>query len=607
MAQLLISIFSELDNKAGIGIIDNKKGLVYLQVENFSGQTNLKQIRGIQVFQNRLYAVTPNSLRIYSVEEKGKKPVFNLDKEVVFPEWLLGGKEQADLIPLHVSSKYNRIYIGCNNLASIDELDLEGNFLQRTHLWEMDGLTFDLSKPKKGLYRFGHIRSITENRQGRIYVTIASVSGSDHGVLLDFSNGEVILENLLAPHNGVVIEDSIYILNIGASLVQKYVVSAGEKIGLAWSKNVIPIDQSDIGKRILLRGLAIDDGKVYTSVFNMEKRAENRLPASVYMFNASDGQLLGGVQISEFGEFKAPKVLGIIKSPFEFLPEQTGAVVFEGNNRIVYNEINKRAERVFDGMNTSPSRNHVVIKATNLSLSYKRSSYFRFGANKHLRKAKNFWALQDISFEIYDGEVIGLIGRNGSGKSTLGMLMGGTMTPDMGTIEITGKSQLLSLGVGFRGELTGRENVFINATLLGMNKKEVEARMDEIEKFAELDEFIDEPVRTYSAGMKSRLSFAVATTLEPDILILDEVLSTGDQSFRAKAEQRMLMMQHKAKTVIMVSHNSSLLRKLCSRVIWLEKSRLIMDGQPEVVIDQYDEFSLDPDSWLQKNLSPQKK
>ncbi len=236
-----------------------------------------------------------------------------------------------------------------------------------------------------------------------------------------------------------------------------------------------------------------------------------------------------------------------------------------------------------------------------VGLCFERSARKFLSFNKALSKKKKFWALQEISFTVHEGETLGVIGRNGSGKSTLSMICGGVLLPDRGNITVHGRVQLLALGVGFKNELSGRENVYISASLLGIGKKEIQSMMDDIEAFAELGEFMDEPVRTYSSGMRSRLGFAVATAVKPDILILDEILATGDKVFKDKAMRRMKEMRDLARSVIVVSHNPGQLRKLSTKVLWLEKGRMVMLGDPKEVLNAYNNFCKNPVKWMENN------
>lgn len=248
--------------------------------------------------------------------------------------------------------------------------------------------------------------------------------------------------------------------------------------------------------------------------------------------------------------------------------------------------------------NQSPS----TVIFEDVGLCFERAARKFLSFNKKLRSKKSFWALQDVSFTVCEGETLGVIGRNGSGKSTLSMICSGVLIPDKGKVRINGRTQLLSLGVGFKNELSGRENVYISGSLLGLSKKEIKDKMCEIEEFAELGEFMDEPVRTYSSGMRSRLGFAIATAVKPDILILDEILATGDKAFQDKAMRRMREMRGLARSVIVVSHNPGQLRKLSTKVLWLEKGRMIMLGEPKEVLNAYDSFCQSPTKWLKNHL-----
>ena len=245
------------------------------------------------------------------------------------------------------------------------------------------------------------------------------------------------------------------------------------------------------------------------------------------------------------------------------------------------------------------SRPTVIFDA--VGLCFKRAARKLLSFNKNLRNKKTFWALQDVSFTVYEGETLGVIGRNGSGKSTLSKICSGVLIPDKGKVIVNGRAHLLALGVGFKNELSGRENVFISGSLLGLNPKEIKARMSEIETFAELGEFMDEPVRTYSSGMRSRLGFAVATAVKPDILILDEIMATGDKAFQDKAIRRLRDMSGLARSIIVVSHNPGQLRKLSTRVLWLEKGRKLMLGKPQKVLNAYGSFCQSPAKWLKRH------
>ncbi len=201
---------------------------------------------------------------------------------------------------------------------------------------------------------------------------------------------------------------------------------------------------------------------------------------------------------------------------------------------------------------------------------------------------KDFWALQDINFEIKRGEAVGIIGRNGAGKSTLLKILSRITEPTRGRFEIFGRvSSLLEVGTGFHPELTGRENVYLNGTILGMKRREVRAKFDEIVAFSGVEKFIDTPVKHYSSGMQVRLAFAVAAHLEPEILIIDEVLAVGDSVFQAKCIDKMTEVAQSGRTILFVSHNMQAVKQLCTRAILINNGKLKEQGQVRKVIDHY--------------------
>lgn len=201
---------------------------------------------------------------------------------------------------------------------------------------------------------------------------------------------------------------------------------------------------------------------------------------------------------------------------------------------------------------------------------------------------KEFWALRDISFEVKKGETVGIVGRNGSGKSTLLQIICGTLTPSHGEIETRGRvAALLELGSGFNPEFTGRENVYLNAAVLGLSREEVNERFDAIAGFADIGDFLDQPVKSYSSGMAVRLAFAVQAQVDPDILVVDEALSVGDAKFQAKCFERLRQLKESGTSILLVTHSSEQVVTHCSRAILLEKSRIEMIGESRPVINRY--------------------
>jgi lipopolysaccharide transport system ATP-binding protein len=214
-------------------------------------------------------------------------------------------------------------------------------------------------------------------------------------------------------------------------------------------------------------------------------------------------------------------------------------------------------------------------------------AWLRSGWQKKLQQV-DFWALRDVSFQVKQGEVVGIIGSNGAGKSTLLKLLSRITVPTEGRIRIDGRSSsLLEVGTGFHQELTGRENIFLNGAILGMTRAEITRKFDEIVEFSGIEEFLDTPVKRYSSGMYVRLAFAVAAHLEPEILIVDEVLAVGDAAFQKKCLGKMGSFAQSGRTVLFVSHNMEAIRTLCQRVVWLKDGRLHEDGKTDEIVEDY--------------------
>src|SRR4029450_1457679 len=252
----------------------------------------------------------------------------------------------------------------------------------------------------------------------------------------------------------------------------------------------------------------------------------------------------------------------------------------------------------------------LAIKAENLSKQYKvvagrqhntlrdhladgfKSLFHRNGRSSTLdsQPPDTFWALKDVSFDIKEGETVGIIGRNGAGKSTLLKLLSRITEPSGGRARVSGRmGSLLEVGTGFHNELTGRENLYLSGAILGMKKAEIDRKFDEIVAFAEIEKFIDTPVKYYSSGMYLRLAFAVAAHLEPDILLIDEVLSVGDLAFQKKCIEHAKRLQESNSTVLFVSHNMFSIKALCERVIYLSEGQVRFDGSPENGIALYEQ------------------
>ena len=233
-----------------------------------------------------------------------------------------------------------------------------------------------------------------------------------------------------------------------------------------------------------------------------------------------------------------------------------------------------------------------VIHLDRVSKAYHLHRQRQLLAQRALKKLRReggvFWALQDVSFDVEAGESVAILGPNGAGKSTLLSIIVGVTSPTSGTVWCRGRvGALLELGTGFHPDLTGLENIHLNASLLGLGRADIRRKLSSIVEFSELQDFIGEPVRTYSSGMVARLGFSVAVHVDPDVLILDEVLSVGDQGFRRKCEEKIHQFAREGKTLLFVSHGLETVLAMCRRAIWLEHGRIRKDGPAEEVVRMY--------------------
>lgn len=211
-----------------------------------------------------------------------------------------------------------------------------------------------------------------------------------------------------------------------------------------------------------------------------------------------------------------------------------------------------------------------------------------FTKKKKKKKNDDFWALKNVSFTVDKGEVVGLIGSNGAGKSTLLKIVSGVMKPTSGKVTVQGViSPMIELGAGFDGNLTARENIYLNGAILGYSKKFLDSKFDEIVEFSELKDFLDVPVKNFSSGMTAKLAFSIATVVNPEILIVDEILSVGDIKFQEKSKKKMMEMIKGGTTVLYVSHSLQSIKELCTKVVWLEHGKVVKIGDTKKICDAY--------------------
>ena len=256
------------------------------------------------------------------------------------------------------------------------------------------------------------------------------------------------------------------------------------------------------------------------------------------------------------------------------------------------------SKKKIDNLNKFIDNSAVMIEAVDVSMKFNlgiekgfsiKQWFVDLGKNKKKRK-NDFWALKDVNFKVNKGEVIGFIGSNGAGKSTLLKVVAGVMKPTNGEVRAYGNiCPMIELGAGFDPQLTARENIYLNGAIMGYSRELIDSKFDEIVEFSELKDFLDVPVQNFSSGMVARLAFSIATIVDPEILIVDEILSVGDIAFQAKSEAKMLEMIGGGTTVLFVSHSIEQIRKMCNKVIWLDHGKVIKMGGKEVC-DEYLKF-----------------
>lgn len=339
-----------------------------------------------------------------------------------------------------------------------------------------------------------------------------------------------------------------------------------------------------IPKEIAIKGFKCDgDYDKYSGIWSAEFR-NNKAYLHLCITPNTIGDFIQRIIIDE--ETILEKTFSIVKGNLMDVNYSSGKILPSG---LQYLEDSNNSQYLYD--------KKTVIKAKNITMKFELNpekidnfkEYF-IKAIKRDIKNQEFLALDDVSFELEKGDRLGLIGLNGAGKSTLLKIIAGVMKPTKGKLSVSGKiAPLLELGAGFDPNYTGKENIFLNGSILGYSKEFIEERYEEIAEFSELGRFLDVPIKNYSSGMKSKLGFSIATIVNPDILILDEVLSVGDAKFRKKSGDKIKSLFESGVTVLLVSHSINQVRDLCNKAIWLEKGKIIMSGNAKDVCDAYEE------------------
>lgn len=239
-------------------------------------------------------------------------------------------------------------------------------------------------------------------------------------------------------------------------------------------------------------------------------------------------------------------------------------------------------------------KRNVALSVRDVKISYRVVKPLSIAAllkGERNKDGRRFEAVRGVSFDVYEGEIVGIVGKNGSGKSTLLRAVANIYSPDIGTIDSFGHSvSLMAVGVGFSNELSGRDNIYLSGMLMGFSKRQIDDKIEDIIAFADIGDFIDAPVRSYSSGMHSKLAFSITAIMETDIMLVDETLSVGDSRFRKKSSKKMQqLIRGEDKTVLLVSHSESILRELCTRLVWLDEGKIRMIGDPDTILKAYED------------------
>ena len=618
MSYILASLSATKSRKTGIGIFDTEKGeLIYLQVLDTLNIERRNIYRGLCSVGDKIFALTDSSLVILGCNYESSTPLFTIQKWITFPECLHGGTA-SQLVAISKDDSNQSVYIGNNGYGSVDQYSLEGNLLDRRYFWEIAPDIFSSPTGNNDLFQ-AKVRAMFSDMKGNQYCTITLRNENEKGFVLCLNDGKIVVDGLQSPHGGCISNNVLYVQSIKERRLIAYdLVSQKTTLdgSVLFSSSVELVeDLLNTNNQVLRWTLAVDED-IYCGSINLEHKIGTEwIPQGIVGFNKNSGELSHVVKVPEINGFPRARPFAIALPP-ESLKERldmieepvifdrnTGAMAKNnGNSSGIAGSSSCQVEEGDDflsGNELNPAGKN-VIHFDNVGLMYLREAQNDQSSRFWKFRKEEFWAVRNLSLIINEGETVGIIGRNGSGKTTTSLLCSGVYTPDEGTVHVQGRVQLLSIGVGFKNELTGYENALISGALLGIPRREMKSLVPEIEKFAEIGAFMNQPVRTYSAGMRSRLGFAISTVVAPDILILDEAMSTGDHAFKKKAIERLSEIHEKTGTVILISHSLRQVKNICTRVIWLEHGRLIMDGNPENVVSAYIDFCDSPTRNLEK-------
>ena len=419
---------------------------------------------------------------------------------------------------------------------------------------------------------------------GGIGCTLANLGGTEKGMLLDLSAGKLLHDGLHHPVGGRVHRGKLYVSLWREGAIAEFQLSAQDPVSIDPNSMRLfrPSSPPELGEEIKqnLAGMFLHDDTLLCSVTYYAKKQKCNPALAGFDLGSAEQNLFFRLELPLSNAF----MFSLHHAPDSWLPHlplKTEPVLRQCSTHGGSGSIEQAEAASPPDMNISGKKK--VIEAKGVGLSFDSG----FWGIMPFNRDKKFWALKDVSFDLHKGEILGLIGNNGAGKSTLARILTGVYSPSQGHLSIKGQVSLLALGTGFVTQLSGRDNVYIAGAYQGRSGPEIKRNFDRIVEFAGLEEHIDRPLRDYSAGMKSRLAFSAAVFMEPDILVIDEVLGTGDAGFRSKAEDKIHELIDKSSGVIIVSHNMPFIRNVCSRVLWLEQGVSKMSGTPDDVVPVY--------------------
>ena len=593
---ILAGLYSHIDQSgmaANFLIKDDMIEFTSSICPSFAEYIERTHVRCSVLLDECLYIATPSNVIIFRKGDNGPELALTITR----PDWILHG----NIMDLYVDPEQGAIYVACAGLDAIDVFNRDGDFQERISLYDkLCSHLPVLSCPKDVTVGHLFIQRLFMIQQ-ELFAVVGTLG--DALAIVEVDSGRILIKGRPGVGDALWHNEQLYVLENDSPALNCYSYDGEKQLRKEWSVDVGGLLQLPTPAPLLARGMTCQGGVLYVAL-SLRGTGPKRYPATAILaISTKDGKLQNSLLMPEPEGIARPQVISLQAVSNDFIDFVGGAAGrIEGGK--VLSPVDTRCPWLdgteaeccspLDGSECDKSSQIVTaspdvesVRFDNVGLRFVRKGGWLFGSG---RKDRHFWALRNISFTAYEGECVGIIGRNGSGKSTIAMLLAGIYQPDEGDVHVRGEVNLLSLNAGLNSQLTGLENVQVKASYMGASFREISKKLDEIVAFADLEDFIGEPVRTYSNGMKARLGFAISTAFSPEILILDEVIATGDAIFRYRAEKRMKELLGRSKNVFIVSHQTSILREMCTKVIWLDKGQLIKTGLASEVLAEYDEY-----------------